>query len=87
MLLRFIKLVVKLRRDPDQYYNFFLVFQLNFVCREPITVLISTQGCLVISKMPKASRRERMEFSYIGTNPKIKEVLTRNTIKRKYIPK
>lgn len=28
-----------------------------------------------------------MEFSDIGTNPKIKEVLTRNTIKRKYILK
>lgn len=28
-----------------------------------------------------------MEFSYTGTNPKIKEILTRNTIKRKYILK
>ena len=83
MLLRFIKLTVMLSRDPDQYYIFQLV-QLNFACREPIVVLVSIQGCFLISKMPKASKRESMEFSYTRTNPKIKEVLTRNTIKRKY---
>lgn len=83
MLLRFIKLAVMLSRDPDQYY-IFQVVQLNFACREPIVVLVSIHGCFLISKMPKASKRESMEFSYTRTNPKIKEVLTRNTIKRKY---
>lgn len=63
-----------------------MIAQLNFACREPTDVLISIQGCLLISKMPKASRKGKKGFSYTGTNPKINQVLTGNANKRKKTP-
>jgi hypothetical protein len=36
--------------------------------------------------MPKASSKDRKEFSYTRTHPKIKQVLTGNAIKRKENP-
>ena len=51
-----------------------------------IVLLILIQRWHLISKMPKASSKGWKEFSYTGTNSKIKQFLIGNAIKRKENP-